>query len=160
MIAESGTVSFPVTIWNMTKLMHLLVVGLNVTCSLPCENLENTSGLANLDTLSTMFVTLNYRGENIMRKIPNVRQLKIQLSAAECSVGCCNLSHLSSLEALEVLVESLPSNPVEFSFPLQLKELVLGGLYLPWIDRYLSFFLALLTEILCTSNFQMWLCRK
>ncbi|CDP15850.1 unnamed protein product [Coffea canephora] len=160
MIAESGTVSLPDTIWNMTKLRHLHVVGWNVTCSLPSENLENTSGLSNLDTLSTLIVTLDDRAENIMRKIPNVRQLKIQLSAAECSVGCCNLSHLSSLEALEVLAESLPSNPVEFSFPLQLKELVLGGLYLPWSDRYLSFFLAPLTEILCTSNFQMWLCRK
>ncbi|XP_027107557.1 putative late blight resistance protein homolog R1B-17 [Coffea arabica] len=111
MIAESGTVSLPDTIWNMTKLRHLHVVGWNVTCSLPCENLENTSGLSNLDTLSTLIVTLDDRAENIMRKIPNVRQLKIQLSAAECSVGCCNLSHLSSLEALEVLAESLPSNP-------------------------------------------------
>ncbi|XP_071936862.1 putative late blight resistance protein homolog R1A-3 isoform X2 [Coffea arabica] len=131
-IAESGTVSFPDTIWNMTKLRHLHVVGWNVTCSLPSENLENTSDLWNLDTLSTLTVTLDDRAANIMRKVPNVRQLKIQLSAAECSVGCCNLSHLSSLEALEVLAESLPSNPVEFSFPLNLKELVLGGLHLPW----------------------------
>ncbi|XP_027164061.1 putative late blight resistance protein homolog R1B-17 [Coffea eugenioides] len=131
-IAESGTVSFPDTIWNMTKLRHLHVVGWNVSCSLPSENLENTSDLWNLDTLSTLTVTLDDRAANIMRKVPNVRQLKIQLSAAECSVGCCNLSHLSSLEALEVSAESLPSNPVEFSFPLKLKELVLGGLYLPW----------------------------
>nr|XP_027107558.1 late blight resistance protein R1-A-like [Coffea arabica] len=131
-IAESGTVSFPDTIWNMTKLRHLHVVGWNVSCSLPSENLENTSDLWNLDTLSTLTVTLDDRAANIMRKVPNVRQLKIQLSAAECSVGCCNLSHLSSLEALEVSAESLPSNPVEFSFPLNLKELVLGGLHLPW----------------------------
>ncbi|CDP19707.1 unnamed protein product [Coffea canephora] len=123
-IAESGTVSFPDTIWNMTKLRHLHVVGWNVTCSLPSENLENTSGLSNLDTLSTLIVSLDDRAENVIRRVPNVRQLKVQLSAAEysvgccnlfhllaaeCSVGCCNLSHLSSLEALEVSAESLPS---------------------------------------------------
>ncbi|XP_027158505.1 putative late blight resistance protein homolog R1A-3 [Coffea eugenioides] len=146
-ITESGTVSLPDTIWNMTKLRHLHVVGWNVTCSLPSENLENTSDLWSLDTFSTLIVSLDDRAENVIRKVPNVRQLKIQLSAAEysvgccnlchllaaeCSVGCCNLSHLSSLEALEVSAESLPSNPVEFSFPLNLKELVLGGLHLPW----------------------------
>ncbi|CDP20685.1 unnamed protein product [Coffea canephora] len=131
-IAESGTVSLPDTIWDMTKLRHLHVVGWNVSCFLPSENLENTSDLWNLDTLSTLTVTLDDRAENIMRKIPNVRQLKIQLSAAECSAGYCNLSHLTVIETLEVSAESLPSNPVEFSFPLHLKELVLGGLHLPW----------------------------
>lgn len=131
-IAESGTVSLPDTIWNMTKLRHLHVVGRKVSCSLPSENLENTSDLRNLDTFSTLIVSLDDRVENIMRKIPNVRQLKIQLSVGECSTGNCNISHLASVETLELFAESSPPNPVQFSFPLHLKELVLGGLHLPW----------------------------
>ncbi|XP_027158492.1 putative late blight resistance protein homolog R1B-17 [Coffea eugenioides] len=131
-IAESGTVSLPDTIWNMTKLRHLHVVGRKVCCSLPSENLGNTSDLWNLDTFSTLIVSLDDRVENIMRKIPNVRQLKIQLSAGGCSTGNCNISHLTNVETLEVFAESSPPNPVQFSFPLRLKELVLGGLHLPW----------------------------
>ncbi|KAL3500922.1 hypothetical protein ACH5RR_040015 [Cinchona calisaya] len=43
------------------------------------------------------------------------------------------MSSLDSLESLEVsATKSLPPNHVEFSFPVALKELVLGGLLLPW----------------------------
>ncbi|KAL3509036.1 hypothetical protein ACH5RR_028437 [Cinchona calisaya] len=131
-ISRSGTVSLPDTIWNMTNLRHLNVVGWDISCSLPTDSLENTSDLHNLDTFSTVIVSLD-QVESIMSKIPNVRELKIKLSEAKESMGYCNVSSLESLESLEVSVtKSLPPNHVEFSFPVALKELVLGGLLLPW----------------------------
>ncbi|KAL3498701.1 hypothetical protein ACH5RR_041433 [Cinchona calisaya] len=134
LISESGTVSFPDTIWNMTKLRHLHVVGWDINCSLPSENLDNSSDLHNLDTFSTLIVPLD-QVESIMSKIPNVSELKIQLSEAKDSMGYsewCDMSLLKCLESLEVSAESLPPNHVQFSFPSTLKELVLGELGLPW----------------------------
>ncbi|KAL3508898.1 hypothetical protein ACH5RR_028299 [Cinchona calisaya] len=114
---------------EMSKLRHLQVKFWKISFYLPSENLESTSDLENLDTCSTLLISLD-QVENIIGKIPNVRDLKIRLSKAEESSGYCNMSPLQSLESLEV--SSLPPNNVEFSFPPTLKELVLEGLRLSW----------------------------
>ncbi|XP_027170373.1 late blight resistance protein R1-A-like [Coffea eugenioides] len=133
-ISDYGIVSLPNTLWSMTKLRHLHIEGYDLVWSLPRENLENNSGLLNLDTFSTLRVSLDQRVENILKNIPNVRQLKIKLSKAKKSttIGYCNMSGLESLESLEVWATSLPPDRVEFSFPSTLKKLVLIGLNLPW----------------------------
>ncbi|KAL3508906.1 hypothetical protein ACH5RR_028307 [Cinchona calisaya] len=132
-IVKSGfySVSLPDAIWNMTKLRHLYILGWDHSSYLTSGNLENTSVLDNLDTFSTLLVSLD-QVENIVGKIPNIRELKIQLSEAEESMGYCNMSPLQSLESLEVSTVSLPPNHVEFSFPMTLKELALKGLLLSW----------------------------
>nr|XP_027127499.1 putative late blight resistance protein homolog R1B-17 isoform X1 [Coffea arabica]XP_027127500.1 putative late blight resistance protein homolog R1B-17 isoform X1 [Coffea arabica]XP_027127501.1 putative late blight resistance protein homolog R1B-17 isoform X1 [Coffea arabica] len=133
-ISDYGIVSLPNTLWSMTKLRHLHIEGYDLVWSLPRENLENNSGLLNLDTFSTLRVSLDQRVENILKNIPHVRQLKIKLSKAKKSttIGYCNMSGLESLESLEVWATSLPPDRVEFSFPSTLKKLVLIGLNLPW----------------------------
>ncbi|KAL3508956.1 hypothetical protein ACH5RR_028357 [Cinchona calisaya] len=133
--SEFGTVSLPDTIWNMTNLRHLNIWGWNGSCYLPSENLENTSAcLQNLDTFSTPEVSLD-QVEIIMSKIPNVRELKIQLSEAKNQTGYCKCntrSPLRSLESLKVLGKDLLLIHIEFSFPMTLKELVLKELCLAW----------------------------
>ncbi|KAL3508902.1 hypothetical protein ACH5RR_028303 [Cinchona calisaya] len=71
-------ISLPDTIWNITKLRHLHVVSFDACWSLPSENLEKPSDLYNLDTFSTLLISLD-QVENIMGKIPKVRELQIGL---------------------------------------------------------------------------------
>ncbi|KAL3509001.1 hypothetical protein ACH5RR_028402 [Cinchona calisaya] len=130
-ITKSGPVTVPDTIWKMTELRHLHAVGRHIYCSLSNENLENTSDLHKLETLSTLIVCLG-EVENIVSKIPNIRKLKILLLIAKESTGFCNMNPLASLESLKVSANKWPQIHVEFSFPMTLKKLVLEGLRMPW----------------------------
>ncbi|XP_027063109.1 putative late blight resistance protein homolog R1A-3 [Coffea arabica] len=130
------TVSLPDTIWNMKKLRVLCVW----ICARPLLNddiLRSSSTLPNLDSLSTLILPLSQAGENIIRKIPHVRRLKIFLShneGAREATGSCNLSQLESLESLTVMGGFiLPwDHNIEYIFPSALKKLSLSELGLPW----------------------------
>ncbi|XP_027166149.1 putative late blight resistance protein homolog R1B-14 [Coffea eugenioides] len=135
-------VTLPGTIWSMKKLRHLHVrPGPAVIGRLPKDNgVENSSTLLNLDTLSNLDLPFNQEGENIMRKIQNIRKLRISSTMAGRNV-CCNMSRLESLESLTLLLidplrkgsllDSLRSRNIELSLPMSLKKLLLAGLFLP-----------------------------
>ncbi|KAL3533139.1 hypothetical protein ACH5RR_006660 [Cinchona calisaya] len=121
----------------MNKLRHLHVTGMAVACSLPSGDLENSNKLHNLDTFSTVNVSLKQSLEEIVRKIPNICRLEIKLSQAKESFNRTlvldSLSQLESLESLEVFpLNELLSHSIDYYFPSPLKDLTLNQLHLPW----------------------------
>ncbi|XP_027116963.2 putative late blight resistance protein homolog R1A-3 [Coffea arabica] len=128
---STAVVSLPDSIWNMKKLMHVHVRPVfDIRLSSNDNVVENLSTLPNLDTLSTLFL---YRDiENILRRILNVRRLKI-LYVRQQNRVCCNMSRLVCLESLTLdghgSFDSLEY--VELSFPMNLKKLCLFNLGLP-----------------------------
>ncbi|XP_071939038.1 putative late blight resistance protein homolog R1A-3 [Coffea arabica] len=123
-------VSLPDSIWNMKKLRHIHVRG-RVAIHLPSNDngVENLSTLPNLDTLSCL--CLFKEGENLLRRIPNIRQLKI--SDYHTGNGVLNMSHLECLESLTWWgnYSSGSWEHVEVPFPMNLKKLSLENLGLP-----------------------------
>nr|XP_027119299.1 putative late blight resistance protein homolog R1B-17 isoform X1 [Coffea arabica]XP_027119300.1 putative late blight resistance protein homolog R1B-17 isoform X1 [Coffea arabica] len=123
-------VSLPDSIWNMEKLRHVHVrPGVVIPLSSDDSGVEN---LSNLETLSALFLYLDEEGENLLRRIPNVRRLKI-FDLGEQNRVCCNMSRLACLESLAWLgsYSSGSWEHVELSFPMNLKKLSLSGLALP-----------------------------
>ncbi|XP_027166165.1 putative late blight resistance protein homolog R1B-14 [Coffea eugenioides] len=126
---SDATVSLPDSIWNMKKFRHIRV---SFDCIIPFSSNENLSTLPNLDTLSTLRLCLDKEGENILRRIPNVRRLKIYNRVGQNTV-CCNMSRLECLESLTLrscIFFNLLEH-VELSFPMNLKKLCLENLGLP-----------------------------
>ncbi|XP_027165712.1 putative late blight resistance protein homolog R1A-3 isoform X2 [Coffea eugenioides] len=124
------TVSLPDSIWNMKKLRHVHVEnGVVIPFSSNDNVVEN---LSNLDTLSTLELYLDKEGENLLRRIPNVRQLKI-FNCGKQNRVCCNMSRLECLESLGLGDYGFLGSRehVELSFPMNLKKLSLGNLGLP-----------------------------
>ncbi|XP_027172199.1 putative late blight resistance protein homolog R1B-8 [Coffea eugenioides] len=127
-------VSLPYTIWDMKKLRHVRVGGRLGARVLPSDNvLENSSTLPGLDTLCYLRLPFNQEGEAMLRRIPNIRQLKI-VTADVGEEVCCNMSQLDTLESLNIVSSHFqgPRNHFELSFPKNLKKLLLSGLNLPW----------------------------
>ncbi|XP_027120387.2 putative late blight resistance protein homolog R1A-3 [Coffea arabica] len=126
-------VSLPDSIWNMKKLRHVHVRhGVVIPLSSDDSVVENLSTLPNLDTLSTLRLYLDKEGEKLLRRIPNIRRLKI-FHLGDQNRVCCNMSRLECLESLTLggfcLLGSVEH--VELSFPINLKELSLEALGLP-----------------------------
>nr|XP_027117079.1 putative late blight resistance protein homolog R1B-8 [Coffea arabica] len=114
----------------MEKLRHVHVrPGVVIPLSSDDSGVEN---LSNLETLSALFLYLDEEGENLLRRIPNVRRLKI-FDLGEQNRVCCNMSRLACLESLAWLgsYSSGSWEHVELSFPMNLKKLSLSGLALP-----------------------------
>ncbi|XP_027119332.2 putative late blight resistance protein homolog R1A-3 isoform X1 [Coffea arabica] len=122
-------VSLPDSIWNMKKLRHVHVTHLVIGLSSNDNGVENLSTLPNLDTLSCL--RLYKEGENLLRRIPNVRRLKI--SDEQTGNGVLNMSRLDCLESLTWWgnYSSGSWEHVEPPFPMNLKKLCLYGLGLP-----------------------------
>ncbi|XP_027117105.2 putative late blight resistance protein homolog R1A-3 isoform X1 [Coffea arabica] len=124
-------VSLPDSIWNMKKLRHIHVrwEGIIIPFSSNDNGVENLSTLPNLDTLSCL--CLYEEGENLLRRIPNVRRLTI--SDYQTGNEVFNMSRLECLESLTYSGNySLGSmEHVELSFPMNLKKLSLSYLGLP-----------------------------
>ncbi|XP_071940826.1 putative late blight resistance protein homolog R1A-3 [Coffea arabica] len=128
-----ATVSLPDSIWNMKKLRHVRVRRNCIILFSSNDNVvENLSTLPNLDTLSSLCLYLDQEGVNLLRRIPNVRRLKIFNCGGPNRV-CCNMSRLECLESLTLEGYKFSSSRehVELSFPMNLKKLSLAGLGLP-----------------------------
>ncbi|KAL3502947.1 hypothetical protein ACH5RR_037396 [Cinchona calisaya] len=134
----SGWVVLPDNIWNLKKLRHLEMKGnYPVGFCLPNDNLDNYAELCNLDTFSTAILSWE-NWEKILRKFPNIRELKGKLLEYGVSAGESNkvlvLYHLSRLESLNVYSYEeryAMQYQIEF-FPLNLRKLTLSGFKLPW----------------------------
>ncbi|XP_071940825.1 putative late blight resistance protein homolog R1A-3 [Coffea arabica] len=130
---STAVVSLPDSIWNMKKLKHIRV---SRGCFIPFSSndhiIENLSTLPNLDTLSHLHLYLDQEGENISRRIPNVRRLKIFNRGRPKGV-CCNMSRLECLESLTWRGDYFSGlrEQVELSFPMNLKKLCLSCVGLP-----------------------------
>ncbi|XP_027166202.1 putative late blight resistance protein homolog R1B-17 [Coffea eugenioides] len=123
-------VSLPDSIWNMKKLRHVcLWTGVVIRLPSNDNGVENLSTLPNLDTLSCL--RLYKEGENLLRRIPNVRRLNI--SDRQTGNGVLNMSRLECLESLtwRGIYSSGSWEHVEPPFPMNLKKLCLYDLGLP-----------------------------
>ncbi|XP_027166133.1 putative late blight resistance protein homolog R1B-14 [Coffea eugenioides] len=128
-----ATVSLPDSIWNMKKLRHVRVRRKCIILFSSNDNVvENLSTLPNLDTLSSLCLHLDQEAENILRRIPNIRRLKIFNHGGQNRV-CCNMSRLVCLESLTLDGDGFSGSRehVELSFPMNLKKLSLCNLGLP-----------------------------
>ncbi|KAH6769437.1 hypothetical protein C2S51_014773 [Perilla frutescens var. frutescens] len=120
--------------WFMPQLRHVYFYG---TIYL-CDPKATDCSLESLQTLS--YVEHKSCTERILKKIPNLKKLKIDCSGGvrRGDAACLNdLVHLHQLETLEVYagcwVESRPKSYM-FTFPRMLKRLSLRDLELPWND--------------------------
>ncbi|KAH6812634.1 hypothetical protein C2S51_021652 [Perilla frutescens var. frutescens] len=120
--------------WFMPQLRHVYFYGTIYFY----DPKETARSLESLQTLS--YVEHRCCTERILKKIPNLKKLKIDCSDGvhRGDAACLNdLIHLHRLESLEVyaghLAESRPKS-YKFTFPRMLKRLSLRDLRLPWND--------------------------
>ncbi|CAI9112970.1 OLC1v1013485C1 [Oldenlandia corymbosa var. corymbosa] len=137
----------PESFWNLRKLNHLsfalsdgrlyFVMGLR----LPCENLENSSDLGELERISGVGIPCD-RVERVLNKFPNLRDLKFQLCGLDNHDGDPVVQAvvvpdiLTQLESLFVYKDPNVKSKVEFGLPAKLMKLTLGSFELT--GRFLS----------------------
>ncbi|XP_027094205.1 late blight resistance protein R1-A-like [Coffea arabica] len=125
-----GDVMLPETIWNMTNLRHLCISGSSGDISLAKDVHENSSILYNLSTFSNLLLFIDPSMEKILRKFPNIRRLKCELSEPEDPVPDCSrivtMNFLSQLESLSLSLYFTEQRPIQFHFPVNLKKLTLS----------------------------------
>ncbi|CAI9113429.1 OLC1v1014032C1 [Oldenlandia corymbosa var. corymbosa] len=122
--------------WNLQKLKHLSFSSSShvlyyVGARLSMENLDNSSDLYELDTVSGVVIPYD-AVERVLKKFPNLRDLNFQLRGLE-SLGSYkgNVFHivvpdvLTQLESLCVHHSPTYSTKVEFSLPTNIKKLTL-----------------------------------
>nr|XP_027092338.1 late blight resistance protein R1-A-like [Coffea arabica] len=125
-----GDVMLPETIWNMTNLRHLCISGSSGDISLAKDVHENFSILYNLSTFSNLLLFIDPSMEKILRKFPNIRRLKCELSEPEDPVPDCSrivkMNFLSQLESLSLSLYFTEQRAIQFHFPVNLKKLTLS----------------------------------
>nr|XP_027064525.1 putative late blight resistance protein homolog R1A-4 [Coffea arabica] len=129
-----GSLFLPDTVWNMQTLRCLCVSGKFFDLSLAKDNLDSSSDLCNLDTISALELDLGQSMGKIMKKFPNIRKLKCSLRETEKSCGDRNkivaMDFLRRLESLKLSFYRVKEKDYEFSFPMNLKKLTLEAF--PW----------------------------
>ncbi|XP_071930885.1 uncharacterized protein [Coffea arabica] len=117
------------TLLKMQKLRHLHVYGALIDIRLANDNLESSSLLNNLDTFSTMKLYLGQSMEKMIRKFPNIRQLKCCLvESAEFTADSNRvmvMNFLSHLESLKLNLGKVTMHCVELYLPSSLQKLTL-----------------------------------
>ncbi|CAI9107966.1 OLC1v1007462C1 [Oldenlandia corymbosa var. corymbosa] len=133
-------VSFPRTLWNLKKLKWLFInSGGGI---LPVENLEDSPILQELESLSCAVMYSHAIMEKHLRKFPNIRRLKCDLSRLFAQNQNLNEivvpGFLEKLESLHLLLSDLTlmkqkrHATFDFSLPASLKKLTLSRFGLPW----------------------------
>ncbi|XP_027172589.1 putative late blight resistance protein homolog R1A-10 [Coffea eugenioides] len=129
-----GHCLLPKSLWNMQKLRHLHVHGAFIDIRLANDSLDSSSTLYDLATFSTPKFYLGQSMVQMMRKFPNVRELKCRLLESEESIGESNaiaeMGFLTQLESLKLTLGNVTAHHIEFRLPLNLKQLTLE--YFPW----------------------------
>lgn len=130
----------PNTFWKMVKLRHACIKD---RATFDLSNLEDSSLLNDLETLSAPLFSSDMDVESVMRRIPNLRKLTCIVSGvwrySKKLRNFCSqfprFDFLTRLESLKVLCHWPPeSNPCQFNFPSTLKKLTLSGFRLPWTE--------------------------
>lgn len=74
-----GEMSLPITLWEMDKLRHLHISDCSFTSEIAEELIENSEDLHNLKTLSTPCFSSAQEAELILRKTPNLQELRCKV---------------------------------------------------------------------------------
>ncbi|CAI9096586.1 OLC1v1032770C1 [Oldenlandia corymbosa var. corymbosa] len=134
-ITSNFAVQLPKTLWNLQKLRHLCSGHPEKDLKLPIDNLDSSSTMNDLDSLSNLLCTDWDVMEKQLRKFPNIRHLKCKLHKEEGNGGMITsmaFAFLSLLESLTVSIQPLPRDSFVFIFPKNLKKLSLEGCKLLW----------------------------
>ncbi|CAI9108004.1 OLC1v1007509C1 [Oldenlandia corymbosa var. corymbosa] len=123
----------PYSLWNLRKLKYLHIHGTNYNCYaiLPMENLDESCQFYELERLSGLAVPDLSSMVKLMKKFPNIRQLKFELmSFGDGIVNVVNVVVPEFLQQLESLHISqgfrVPQGTlIEFNLPENLKKLTL-----------------------------------
>ncbi|KAL3518718.1 hypothetical protein ACH5RR_021307 [Cinchona calisaya] len=117
-----GKFLLPDSLLIMQRLRHLHVRGALIDLSLA----KDSSSTYNLYTFSTPKLYLGKRMENMMRKFPNICNLKCSLLESEEFSGDSKkivaMYFLSQLESLKLLLGNVTGHHLEFRLPLNLKS--------------------------------------
>ncbi|XP_071903248.1 putative late blight resistance protein homolog R1C-3 [Coffea arabica] len=115
--------------WNMQKLRHLHVRGALIDLSLANDNPESSSVLYNLDTFSTPKLYVGQSLDAMIRKFPNIRELKCCLLESEestsDSIKIVAMDSLRQLESLKLLLSQVSPHHIELLLPSNLRRLTL-----------------------------------
>ncbi|CAI9117452.1 OLC1v1018850C1 [Oldenlandia corymbosa var. corymbosa] len=135
---QSGVV-FPKTFWNLQKLRHLHLTSMGSGIELRVnDNLDGSSNLYELVSFSTLISPNWSIMEKLLRKLPNIRQLRCELYGSQVdpnpSIGrsLMSFSFLSRLESLHLSFWQGCTSCSELVFPEKLKKLTLYGGEFPW----------------------------
>ncbi|XP_027076989.1 putative late blight resistance protein homolog R1A-3 [Coffea arabica] len=125
----------PKTIWNMKTLRHLWTTNPEVGFIFPVENLEVSSGLDRLDSLSLAIDPSSQSLQKILTKLPNIRRLRCKKTASReeptrVGDGILMFDCLNQLESLTLRY----FDRYRFKFPLNLKKLTLRITKQPWSE--------------------------
>ncbi|CAI9107969.1 OLC1v1007466C2 [Oldenlandia corymbosa var. corymbosa] len=130
-------VSLPHTLWNLRKLKWLSIkFGGGI---LPIENAEDSCVLFELESFSGLFICPGASMEKQLRKFPNIRRLKCDISRMlvenqklDVIVIPDALKKLESLHLLRSDVSMMNQRVFDFRLPRNLRKLTLSRLGLPW----------------------------
>ncbi|XP_027075859.1 putative late blight resistance protein homolog R1A-3 [Coffea arabica] len=119
----------PKTIWNIKTLRHLWTTNPVVGFIFPVENLEVSSGLNRLDSLSLAIGPSSQSLQKILTKLPNIRRLRCTVAASRQKHTGAEIPLFDCLRQLESLALHLFDvnifNSYGFKLPLNLKKLTL-----------------------------------
>ncbi|CAI9117449.1 OLC1v1018847C2 [Oldenlandia corymbosa var. corymbosa] len=132
-VVGADCVSLPETFWNLQKLRHLYTTN-GDGIELPVNNLDSSSDLLELVSLSTISSKDWSTMKKVLQKFPNIRRLRCAHDAYEGDLNTgwnrMTYSFMSRLESLRVSIWCDSANYVDFVFPENLKKLTLE--LLPW----------------------------
>ncbi|XP_074310250.1 putative late blight resistance protein homolog R1A-3 [Silene latifolia] len=126
-IGTRGEIDVPDSIFNLSKLRHLLV---NKRAQVNIEY-SNPNSLTNLENFSTPVLSGSSAYQIIVR-MPNLRKLRCILMDKSFNVSILN--HLSYLESLRALYHGGGRFQGKLSFPSNLYKLTLFKFRLPWSE--------------------------
>nr|XP_027119067.1 putative late blight resistance protein homolog R1B-17 isoform X2 [Coffea arabica] len=129
-----GQVVLPDNMWSMASLRHLHV-NMHVAFKLDDKEFGGCCELGNLVSFSRLSLSCGEDTENIVKRLPNLRELKcIFFHPWDSSQNCGQFPKLDSLTRLVSLNVSYVGRAItsEFVLPPNLRELTLSNFHLPW----------------------------
>ncbi|MCD7469635.1 hypothetical protein HAX54_008778 [Datura stramonium] len=123
--------SLPVTLWKIVKLRHLHVSNCSITREIAEESIDNTKKLHDLRTLSTPCFSCVQEVEFILRKTPNLRELRCKVEGVD-NFQYYVLNFPARIEKLKIHLSHTPEPktiPFHITAP-NLRNLTLKDFYL------------------------------
>ncbi|KAH0707521.1 hypothetical protein KY289_012597 [Solanum tuberosum] len=93
--------SLPITLWEMDKLRHVDISNCSFTSEIAKELIENSKDLHDLQTLSTPCFSCAQEAELILRKTPNLLELRCKVRGVD-NFQCYVLNFPSQIETLKI----------------------------------------------------------
>ncbi|KAH0708242.1 hypothetical protein KY284_009669 [Solanum tuberosum] len=93
--------SLPITLWEMDKLRHVHISNCSFTSEIARELIENSKDLHDLQTLSTPCFSCAQEAELILRKTPNLLELRCKVKGVD-NFQCYVLNFPARIETLKI----------------------------------------------------------